>query len=184
MRVCDRVRTDGTVFYNGDNDGADEDDTVGNGADVGADDGADGAVKHLVHQDEVADCSLEEISKGGDSDGADGAVKHLVHRDEVADCCLEEISEGGASDGADGAVKHLVHRAQVADHCLEEIRKGGADDGADDSADGAEKHLVHLTHMPTPKSDHVLFDEKKALVKLSCVKQTKRVVGKRYFFCC
>jgi hypothetical protein len=30
--------------------------------------------------------------------------------------------------------------------------------------------------------DHVLFDEKKALVKLSCVKQTKRVVGKRYFF--
>ena len=45
-------------------------------------------------------------------------------------------------------------------------------------------HPLHvlLKGMPTPKSDHVLFDEKKALVKLSCVKQTKRVVGKRYFF--
>ena len=48
---------------------------------------------------------------GDASDGADGAVKHLVHRDEVADCCLEEISKGGASDGADGAVKHQIGRA-------------------------------------------------------------------------
>ena len=65
MRGRDRVRTDGTVFLNGDDDGADEDDTVGNGADVGADDGADGAVKHLVHRAQVADCCLEEISEGG-----------------------------------------------------------------------------------------------------------------------
>ena len=86
--------------------------------------------------------------------------------------------DGGADNGADGAEKHLVHLAQVADCCWEEISKGGADDGAD----GAEKHLIHLAHMPTPKSDHILFDEKKALVKLSCVKQTKRVVCKRYFF--
>ena len=68
--------------------------------------------------------------------------------------------DGGADDGADGAVKHLVHLAQVADCPL---------------------HVL-LRYMPTPKSDHILFDEKKALIKLSCVKQTKRVVGKRYFF--
>ena len=49
---------------------------------------------------------------------------------------------------------------------------------------GVITHPLHvlLRYMRTPKSDHVLFDEKKILVKLSCVKQIKRVVGKRYFF--
>eukprot|EP00957_Ditylum_brightwellii_P089808 6839505-Ditylum_brightwellii.AAC.1 len=39
------VQTDGTVFFNG------------------ADDGADSAEKHLVHLSQVADCHQTEISK-------------------------------------------------------------------------------------------------------------------------
>ena len=88
-------------------------DSVGYGDDGGADDGADGAEKHLVHLAQVADCCWEEISKSGADDGADGAEKHLVHLAKVADCYWEEISEGGADDDADGAEKHLVHHAQV-----------------------------------------------------------------------
>eukprot|EP00957_Ditylum_brightwellii_P102509 7812354-Ditylum_brightwellii.AAC.1 len=38
-------------------------DSVGYGDDGGADDGADGAEKHLVHLKQVADCCLAEISK-------------------------------------------------------------------------------------------------------------------------
>eukprot|EP00957_Ditylum_brightwellii_P114734 8748844-Ditylum_brightwellii.AAC.1 len=57
------VQTDGTVFFNGDDDGADEDDSVGNGDDGGADDNADGAEKHLVYLAQVADFCWAEISK-------------------------------------------------------------------------------------------------------------------------
>eukprot|EP00957_Ditylum_brightwellii_P036979 2799800-Ditylum_brightwellii.AAC.1 len=59
----DRVQTDGTVFFNGNDDGADEDDTVGNGDDGGAGNSADEAEKHLRHLAQVADCCRAEKSK-------------------------------------------------------------------------------------------------------------------------
>eukprot|EP00957_Ditylum_brightwellii_P133124 10150070-Ditylum_brightwellii.AAC.1 len=63
-------------------------DSVGNGDDGGADDGADGAEQHLVHLTQVADCCRAEISKqnehlvleqdsdvhNGDVDGEDNSV--------------------------------------------------------------------------------------------------------------
>eukprot|EP00957_Ditylum_brightwellii_P123467 9413693-Ditylum_brightwellii.AAC.1 len=64
VRRRDCVRTDGTVFLNGDDDGADKDDTVGNGDNGGADDSADRAEKHLLLQAQVADRCWEEISEG------------------------------------------------------------------------------------------------------------------------
>eukprot|EP00957_Ditylum_brightwellii_P136817 10433089-Ditylum_brightwellii.AAC.1 len=92
----DHVQTDGTLFLNCDDDGADEDDSVGNGDDGGADNGADGAEKHLVHLPQVADCCLAEISKqnkNSDNGGEDDSV------------CYG--NDGGADNGADGAEKHL-----------------------------------------------------------------------------
>eukprot|EP00957_Ditylum_brightwellii_P057984 4396934-Ditylum_brightwellii.AAC.1 len=51
VHSCDCVRTDGTVFFNG------------------VDDGADCAEKHLVHLVQIADCCQVEISERN---------KHLV----------------------------------------------------------------------------------------------------------
>eukprot|EP00957_Ditylum_brightwellii_P139082 10601135-Ditylum_brightwellii.AAC.1 len=51
VHACDCVQTDGTVLFNG------------------VDDGADGAEKHLAHLSQVADCCQAEIRKQN---------KHLV----------------------------------------------------------------------------------------------------------
>eukprot|EP00957_Ditylum_brightwellii_P060823 4617901-Ditylum_brightwellii.AAC.1 len=142
----DCVQTDGTVFFN----------------DV--DDGADGAEKHLVHLTQVADCRLAEISKqkdhlvsDEDNDAHDGNVNDK-------DNSVGNGDDDGTNDGADGAEKHLVHLAQVADCCLAEMSEqnkhlvleqdddandgnvnneddsvgNGDNGGADDGADGAE----------------------------------------------
>eukprot|EP00957_Ditylum_brightwellii_P077366 5878583-Ditylum_brightwellii.AAC.1 len=73
-------------FLSGDDDGADEDDSVGYDDDGGTDDGADGAERHLVHLAQVADCSRAEISnqnKNSDVDGEDDSVGY--DDDESAD---------------------------------------------------------------------------------------------------
>eukprot|EP00957_Ditylum_brightwellii_P190990 14542319-Ditylum_brightwellii.AAC.1 len=63
VHTRDHVQTDGTVLYNG------------------VDDGADGADKHLVHLSQVADCCLvdrneqnEHLICNEDDDVDDGAV--------------------------------------------------------------------------------------------------------------
>eukprot|EP00957_Ditylum_brightwellii_P184767 14073038-Ditylum_brightwellii.AAC.1 len=63
VRGRNRVQTDGTVFLNGDDGGADEDYSVGYGDDGGADNSANGAEKHLVHLAQLADCCQAEKSK-------------------------------------------------------------------------------------------------------------------------
>jgi hypothetical protein len=90
-------------------------DSVGNGDDSGADDGAEGAEKHLVHLAQVADCCWAEISKRNkhlvleqDDDAHDGDV-------DDEDDSVGNGDDGGADDGAEGAEKQLVHLAQVAD---------------------------------------------------------------------
>eukprot|EP00957_Ditylum_brightwellii_P008925 675747-Ditylum_brightwellii.AAC.1 len=96
------VQTDGTVFFNG------------------VEDGADSAEKHLVHLSQVADCRRAEISK---------QKEYLVSNedDDVHDGNVDGEDDGvgnGADDGADdGAEKHLVHLSQVADCCLVDISK-------------------------------------------------------------
>eukprot|EP00957_Ditylum_brightwellii_P014469 1089498-Ditylum_brightwellii.AAC.1 len=67
VRKRDRVQTDGTVIFNGDDDDADEDDTVGNSDDGGANDSADGAEKHLaeiIEQNKISDVGGEDDSVG------------------------------------------------------------------------------------------------------------------------
>eukprot|EP00957_Ditylum_brightwellii_P052282 3965365-Ditylum_brightwellii.AAC.1 len=56
--------------------------------------------------------SVGYVDDGGADDGADGAEKHLLHLTQVADCCWEVISKRGTDGGDDGAEKHLVHLAQ------------------------------------------------------------------------
>ena len=83
-----------------------------------------------------------------------------------------------------GMISHPLH-VLLRDRHNHSLQAIDADhDNLSNMLRGMITHPLHvlLRYMPTPKSDHVLFDEKKALVKLSCVKQTKRVVGKRYFF--
>eukprot|EP00957_Ditylum_brightwellii_P169958 12936615-Ditylum_brightwellii.AAC.1 len=91
---CKHDQTDGTVFFNGDDDSADKDNTVGYGDDGGADNSADRAEKHLVHCPQVADLCWEGISKGDANDNADKAEKHLKNCAQVADHYWEEISKG------------------------------------------------------------------------------------------
>eukprot|EP00957_Ditylum_brightwellii_P084442 6421354-Ditylum_brightwellii.AAC.1 len=89
-------------------------DSIGYDDDDSADDGVDGAGKHLVHLAQVADFFLAEISKQN---------KHLVleqdnfvHKGDVngEDDSVGYGDDGGADDDVDGAEKHLVHLAQVA----------------------------------------------------------------------
>eukprot|EP00957_Ditylum_brightwellii_P168689 12839800-Ditylum_brightwellii.AAC.1 len=71
-----------------------EDDSVGYGDDGGADEGADGAEKHLVHLAQVADCCQMEISK---------QTEHLVLKqdDDVHDDTDngDDDSVGNGDDG-------------------------------------------------------------------------------------
>eukprot|EP00957_Ditylum_brightwellii_P135130 10302358-Ditylum_brightwellii.AAC.1 len=162
----DCVRTDGTVFFIGVDDGAD---------------GVDGAEKHLIHLSQVANCCQAEVSEqnkhlvsdedddvhnsdvygeddsvgnGDDDDGGDGGdsdEKHLVHLSQVADCHLAEISKQN---------EHLVleqdedvDNVDVNGEDVQDDADDGDDDsvgngdGADDDADGAEKYLIHLSQV-------------------------------------
>eukprot|EP00957_Ditylum_brightwellii_P013820 1041742-Ditylum_brightwellii.AAC.1 len=128
VHACDRVQTDGTVLFNG------------------VDNGAEGADKHFVHLSQAADCCKTERSKqnkhlvcnedDGDDDGDDDGV----------DDSVDDGVDNGVDDDAEGADKHLVHLSQAADCC----KTGRSnvddcdDDGDDDGADSADKHLAHL----------------------------------------
>eukprot|EP00957_Ditylum_brightwellii_P153398 11675212-Ditylum_brightwellii.AAC.1 len=73
----DCVQTDGTVFLI-----ADEDDSVGNGDDGSAENGADGAEKHLVHLAQVADCCRAEISKRNENSDVNGEDDSVGYDDD------------------------------------------------------------------------------------------------------
>eukprot|EP00957_Ditylum_brightwellii_P107368 8193098-Ditylum_brightwellii.AAC.1 len=144
VHARDCVETDGTVLFNG------------------VDDGADGVDKYLAHVSQAADCCMTERSKQN---------KHLVCDEENdVDNGVDNGDDDGVVDGADGADKHLTHLSQATDCCLTERSKqnehvvcnedndvdngddDGVDDGDDDSddgdgggADGADKHLTHLS---------------------------------------
>eukprot|EP00957_Ditylum_brightwellii_P076330 5801497-Ditylum_brightwellii.AAC.1 len=143
VHVCNRVRTDGTVFFHG------------------VDNGDDGADKHLTHLSQVADCCLTERSERNEhvvcnkDDDVDDGVDDGVDNGE--DDTVEDYDDDGVENGDDGADKHLTHLSQAADYHLtwrsernEHVvcnKDDGVDDGVDDSNDGADKHPTHLIHV-------------------------------------
>eukprot|EP00957_Ditylum_brightwellii_P073986 5622675-Ditylum_brightwellii.AAC.1 len=145
VHAQDRVGTDGTVLFNG------------------VDNGAYGADKHLTHISQAADCCRMERSKQN---------KHLVRNedndvDDGVDNGDNDSVDDGVDDGADGADKYLTYLSQVADCCRMERSEqnehlvcnedddvddgddnsvdNGDDDGVDNGAKGADKHLTHLS---------------------------------------
>eukprot|EP00957_Ditylum_brightwellii_P065455 4965820-Ditylum_brightwellii.AAC.1 len=139
MHALNRVQTNGTVSFNG------------------VDNGAEGADKHLIHLSQVAVCH-DDVDDGaddgdydsvgnGDDDGVDdcaeGADKHLIHLSQAADCCKADRNEQN---------KHLVcdkdndvdDGADDGDYDSVGYGDNGVDDGVDD---GADKHLIHLSQV-------------------------------------
>eukprot|EP00957_Ditylum_brightwellii_P063950 4851480-Ditylum_brightwellii.AAC.1 len=82
----DCVQTDGTLFFNGD------------------DGGADSAEKHLIHLSQVADCCRAELSEQNKhlvSDEDDDVDDGDVDGDDDDDDSVGNGDDGGADDGAD-----------------------------------------------------------------------------------